>query len=151
MSTLRDDLLPVVDELRQLPNQFGIRRYTVKVRTRTWSGANAGEGSPVDVDVTVNPVPRVRLMSTSEIASSGGTYREGDFMVTSMTPAYTGGGYAPSALNLRPTAQNIEVTIILTGDEGPIECQPVEFHFDRPFTYWMVLRESRTAVGTTRG
>jgi hypothetical protein len=153
MSTLRDDLLPVIDDIRKLPGEFGLRRYTVTLRRRVWSGTYAGEGSPTDTDTIVSPTPRVRVLTTEEVASSGGTYREGDFKVDSMTPPYTGGGYSPTTLNLHPAAgtTNQEVVIILTGDEGTIECQPVEFHFDRPFTYWMVLREKRTAVGTTLG
>lgn len=155
-SSLRDALLPVIDQLRGLPSQFGLRRYTVKLRTRTWSGTYLGEGTPSDVDVQLTPTPRVRVMSTEEVASSGGTYRAGDFMITAITPSYTSpsaGGYAPLALNLRPSpgTTNIDVTAILTGDEGTIECQIVEFHFDSPFRYWIVVREVRTAVGTTRG
>jgi hypothetical protein len=156
-STLRDDLLPVINELRALPNQFGIRRYTTTIRTRTWSGTYSGEGTPTDVDVVLTPVPRVDVISTDEVASSGGTYREGDFRITAITPAFVatpssgGSGYSPSQLNLRPTAQNQDVTVILTGDEGTIECMVVEFNFSRPFRTTLVVREKRTAVGTTLG
>lgn len=151
MSTLRDQLLPVVDQLRALPQQFGIRRYTVTLRTRTWSGDRAGRGTPTDADVVLSPVPRVRVVTTAEIAASGGTYREGDFRVSAITPNYAGGGYSPTALQVRPTALNQDVTVLLTGDEGTVECNVVEFHFDRPFTYSMVVREKRTAAGTSRG
>lgn len=149
--SLRDQLLPVINQLRQLPSFFGLRRYTATIRTRTWSGTYLGEGNPTDADVVLTPTPRVRPITTQEIAASGGTYRQGDWLVTSVTPAFTGGGYAPSALNLRPSGSNQDVTFILTGDEGTIECQIVEFWFNRPFTYEMVVREARTAVGTTRG
>lgn len=150
-TTLRDDLLPVIDELRQLPNEFGIRRYTVTLRTRTWSGGAVGRGTATAVDAVLFPVPRVQVITTAEIAASGGTYREGDFRVTAITPSYGTGGYSPTALNLRPSATNKDVTVILTGDEGTIECGVVEFHFDRPFRYTMVVREKRTLVGTTLG
>lgn len=148
---IRARLLPVVNKLRALPARFGLRRYAVILRRRTWSGSYCGEGTPTDVDTNLLPVPRVRPLTTKEVASSGGTYREGDFLLSAITPAFTGGGYSPTQLNLRPTGVNQDVTIILSGDEGVIECQVVEFWFNRPFTYEMVVREKRTAVGTTLG
>lgn len=151
MSTLRDDLLPVVDELRQLPTDFGVRRYAVTLRRRTWSGGSPGRGTATDADVVLTPRPRVRPITTQEIASSGGTYREGDWVVTSITPSYGTGGYAPSALNLRPASAAEDVTVILTGDEGTVECDVVELWFNRPFTYEVVVRERRVAVGSTLG
>jgi hypothetical protein len=154
MGTLRDQLLPVVDLVRKLPAQFGLRRYTVTLRTRTWSGSYSGEGTPTDVDVLLTPTPRVEVLSTKDVASSGGTYREGDFRVTAITPRYTApttGGYTPAQLNLRPTAQNKDVSVILTGDEGTIECMVIEFRFVRPLRYTLIVREKRTAVGTTLG
>lgn len=154
MSTLRDQLLSVVDQLRYLPAQFGVRRYTVTLRTRTWSGDAPGRGTPTDVDTVLTPTPRVSVMSTDEIAASGGTYREGDFVINAITPRYTSpttGGYTPAQLNLRPTAANQDVTVILTGDEGTVECDVVQLWFQRPFTYHLVVRARRTAVGTTLG
>ena len=38
--SLRDDLIPVIDELRGLPNDFGLRRFSVVLRRRVWSGKN---------------------------------------------------------------------------------------------------------------
>lgn len=153
MTTLRDSLLPVADILRQIPNTLGLRRYSVTLRRRAWSGTYPGEGVPTDTDVVLTPPPRVRVMTTQDIASSGGTYREGDFKISAVTPSYVGGGYGPAQLNLRPGVGvlNQEITVILTGDEGTVECQLVEFKFDRPFTYFLVAREKRTAVGTTLG
>lgn len=154
MSTLRDQLLPVVDQLRQLPNQFGLRRYAVTIRKRTWSGDAPGRGTSTDVDTVLTPVPRVRVITTQEVASSGGTFREGDFIISAITPRYTSpttGGYSPAQLDLTLTALNQEATVILTGDEGTVECDVVEFWFHRAFTYEIVVRARRTAVGTTLG
>lgn len=132
--------------------ELGLWRYDVIIRTRTWSGIYSGEGTPTDVDVLVAPRPRVKVLTTQDVASSGGTYREGDFRVDLITPRSPAGtGYTPAQLNLRPSGINQDVTVILSGDEGTIECQIVEFRFDDPFNYVLVVRETRTAVGTTRG
>lgn len=150
MSTLRDDLLPVFDDLRQLPDQFGLRRYSVVLRTRTWSGGEPGIGSPVDTDTTVTPPPRVRVMSPKEIAASGGTYQDGDFMIEKITPRYTSpttGGWSPGLLHERPGASADDVVIVLTGDEGTIECTAVKFFFDRAFNYRIVARARRVVSG----
>lgn len=148
---LRDDLLAIINCARQTVAETGIYRYDVTLRVRTWTGTYPGEGTPTDVDVTISPRPRVKVMSTRDVASSGGTYREGDFKVDYITPRFATGGYSPAMLNLRPTMQNQDVTVILTGDEGTIECQVIEFKFDDPFNYSLVVRERRTAVGTTLG
>src|SRR5713101_5514053 len=84
--SLRDSLLSVVDCARQLVADLGLHRYSVILRTRTWSGTYPGEGSPTDVDVTITPRPRVRVMSPRDVASSGGTYREGHFKIDMITP-----------------------------------------------------------------
>lgn len=149
--TIRDKLLPTVDKLRQLPNRFGIRRYTVTIRRRTWSGGAPGRGVATDADTVLFPVPRVRVMSTDEIAASGGTYREGDFVINAITPSYGAGGYTPAQLNLRPNGPAEDVTVILTGDEGTVECDVVQLWFHRAFNYHVVVRARRTAVGTTGG
>lgn len=149
--TLRDDLLPVVDDLRELPDEFGLRRYSVKIRRRAWSGIKPGQGTPTDVDVEIQPRPKVREVTTQEIADSGGTWRQGDFKVDKVTPHYVDGlvtgGYTPSQLNIRPSGINQDVCFILTGDEGPFECQLIEIHFERSFTYWMVVRRTITSRG----
>lgn len=149
---IRDSLLPVVDALRQLPNSFGLRRYSVAIRSRTWSGNYPGELTPTDTDTVINPPPRVRNVSPEEVASSGGTYEAGDYMIEAITPSYTSltgttGGYTPAQLRIRPGAgSNNDVAIILTGDEGSFECELVKANFDRPFRYWLVARRIHGAV-----
>lgn len=143
MATLRDGLLPALDALRGIPNALGLRRYTVTLRARTWSGAYPGEGTVTDTDVVINPPPRVRVLSSREVANSGGTYREGDFMITAITPRYTApttGGSTPAMLNITPNTIPQDVAIIMAGDEGTLECQAVKFLFDRAFRYSIVAR-----------
>jgi len=150
MGTIRDGLLPVVDALRQLPSDFGIRRYSVTLRSRAWSGGSPGLGTATDTDTLISPAPRVRVLSPKEVASSGGTYQDGDFMIEKITPAYTSpttGGWAPSVLQQVPGASADDVVIVMVGDEGTIECTAVKFFFDRPFNYRVVARARRVVSG----
>lgn len=152
MATLRDQLLPMIDSLRQIPQTLGLRRYSVTLRSRSFGGVYPGEGSATDTDTVITPAPRVRVVSTQEIASSGGTYRLGDFKIDRITPRYvtpTVGGWTPALLNIRPNATNQDVAVILTGDEAaPLECELIKLGVDRPFNYWMVVR---TIHGAVRG
>ncbi len=63
--TLRDDLLPVLDDLRQIPVDLGLRLNRVFRVVRTWSGGAVGLGDGVhpdyaDAEVELTPRPRVR-------------------------------------------------------------------------------------------
>ena len=147
MATLRDGLLKIADSLRALPNTFGLRRYSVTLRTRKWSGGKPGSGTATVTDVVLTPPPKVRVLKTEEVASSGGTYRDGDLMVEKITPKYDAGGYTPAQLNLRP-ATDEDVAVILTGDEGTLEAQVIKVYFDKPFNARMVVRITR---GNVRG
>jgi len=147
--SLRDDLLPVVNALRSLPNTFGLRRYTVAIRRRAWSGGKPGNGVATVTDLAINPPPKVRFVSTEEIASSGGTYREGDVMIDRITPRFvvpTTGGFSPVMLNIRPNSAAEDVAIVLNGDEGLLEAEVIKFNFTRAFNYWMVVRLVRAGV-----
>jgi hypothetical protein len=147
--SIRSDLLSVVDDLRGIPSSsdFDLRRYRVVLRTRTWPGGQPGLGTPTDVDMEILPRPKVRPLSPQEIASSGGTFQQGDWMVDKITPDYGTGGYTPGAIHIRPGANNQDVAVLLIGDEGTIECDAVKFWHDRAFTYRMVVRTNRTTSG----
>lgn len=94
MSTDRDDVLSAFAEGRSVAEELGLRRFRVYLRRRTWrSGAAApwaasrpGVGYPCDVEVLVTPAPKVADVSVRHIASSGGTYRDGDLFLSKITP-----------------------------------------------------------------
>lgn len=149
--TLRDELLPTVDELRGLFSEFGVARYTVTIRRSVWSGGKPGIGAPTHTDTPIvtstGGSPLVEQVSAREVASSGGTYREGDLRVRGITPRYTTpttGGYTPAMLRIAPASAAEEVLYVLTGDEGPIECTFVDGRFDDPIGYSVVVRRRRT-------
>lgn len=147
--SLRDDLLPVVDQLRQLPDDFGLRRYSVTLRRRVWSGGAPGLGTATVTDVVLSPRPRVRQLNSKEVAASGGTYEEGDYRIDRVTPSYTGGGYAPDELYLRAVNADEDVAVILVGDAGfEEECEVRSSTFDRAFGFSIVAGKIR---GPSRG
>jgi hypothetical protein len=97
--TLIDDLIPVVDETRELIADLGLRRYSVALRLRTWDGGALGRGTATDVDTDVEPTPRVRPPSPHRIATSGGAVLDGDRVVDRISATYdeddlTGGALA---------------------------------------------------------
>ena len=110
--TTRDEVLPDLDEARAIIAGEGLRRYSVTIRVRTWSAGRIGGGTATNADLVLSPAPRVRVLSSREIAASGGTYEEGDYRIDKITPAYsapTTGGYTPAKLKPIPaTGQDVE-------------------------------------------
>jgi hypothetical protein len=92
----------------------------------------------------------VRHPSPREVAGSGGSYEEGDYIIDRITPAYTGttsGGYTPASLQLVPASGAEEVLIVMTGDDGVArECTLVASHFDEAFGYELHARPRRVPV-----
>lgn len=89
--SLRDSLIPVVDGVRQaiLVEATGLRFRSVKIRTRTWSGTEPGGGEHVDELADLEPRPRVRDPDPRLVASSAGTYVDGDRIVDRVSATYT--------------------------------------------------------------
>jgi hypothetical protein len=156
--SLRDDLLPVVDDVRLIPGDFGFRRYGVTIRRRVWSGNFAGDGTPTDQDIVLSPIPRVRNSFSSAslrpetlqyILANGGVIDDRYYQIDRITPAYVSngvaGGYSAQQLRLKPPtdAKNVECIVVLVGDDGfKRDCEQVTFEQDRAFKYAMLVRES---------
>lgn len=87
--TLRDSLIPVVDNARQMVADSGLRPYTVTIRTRVWSGGKIGTGEATDSDLVISPAPKVERFPVRLIASSGGIYQEGDLQITKISATYS--------------------------------------------------------------
>lgn len=154
--SLRDDLLPLVDELRALPGELGFRPFTsVVLRTRTWSGEEPGDGTPTDVNLaleTGGQVVKVAQLTSREVQASAGRYTQADFKVGPLTPQHTRedtttGGYTPTQLAPSTTARNVERHIILTGPGEPgSEWIIVGETFTGSFRYSLIIRRTeRTA------
>jgi hypothetical protein len=86
--TDRDDALADIDSARADIAAVGLYRYGLTVRQRRWTGQRPGDGTAIPTDLAILPRPKVRVLSLREVAASGGTYREGDYWVTGITPAF---------------------------------------------------------------
>lgn len=87
--TLRDDLIPVVDDARQLIDDMGLRRFVVVVRKRTWSGGQLGLGTATNVDLTLAPKPKVGDVPERLVFAEPGKFEAGDRFVRRISATYT--------------------------------------------------------------
>lgn len=143
--SLRERMKATADKVRAIASRPGLdqRPTSVTIRTRTWLGGRRGaEGGTNDADLLLVPTPRVRELSTREIASSVGRYVAGDVMVEQITPAYAGGGYTEAQLAPLTTTGN-EIIYVLAGDVSG-EFARVDLSTDDPHGWTLVLRRRRT-------
>lgn len=164
LGNLRDELLPMVNELRQLPTAFGIRLYTVTMRVSTWNKVNTvfdvpGEGTETITDYPLvldgyggTTQPKVTKLTTRDIIASGGLYTDGDYKVDFITPQFVSedclgsfvvGGVPVSGFELDKDTVATQITYVLTGPEFPFGAlfKKVETWTSNPFTYSFVLRK----------
>lgn len=86
--TLRTDLIPVVDDARQLVDDLGLRvRGDVIVRSSTVTGTGLA-ATTSSSDLTLSPRPRVSLVSQRS-AQPDGLYRAGNIIVDRISATYT--------------------------------------------------------------
>lgn len=142
---VRDNILVPLDAARGIIAGLGLRRYAVTVRVRTWAGGRPGAGAATNADLVLSPTPKVRAIAPREVASSGGTYEEGDYRVEKITPAFVGppaGGYTAAQLHPEPAA-NQDVVVVLAGDDGEKVCTILGAPVDRAFAYELTVRPRR--------
>jgi hypothetical protein len=153
MGDLRSDLLPVFSEVRGIADELGLRQYRVYLRVTTWSGDRVGKGTPTrhETELTVDGArPKVKLVTTREIISSGGKFVDVDYKVGPFTPSYTKpdstqGGYLPSDLDPLPVpGVPTEVSYRIVGNGLDSYASKIEGHFDGNFGYSLVLRLQNT-------
>jgi hypothetical protein len=88
---LRDDLIPIVDTIREqvIDVAVGLRLHTVETRLRVWSGGELGRGAATNTDTTLDPKPKVNLITPRLVQASGGKYLDGDRVVEKISATYT--------------------------------------------------------------
>lgn len=146
---LRDDLLPMIDELRALPGELGFRPYTsVRIRARTWTGERPGDGTSSDafVALTTGGQPaKVERLSGRQVAASAGRYLDGDLRVGPLTPTFV----APSQLDPSSNAPNVERHLVLEGPGEPAGGSVwtiIERDVSRSISWYLIVRRTeRTA------
>lgn len=107
---LREDLLPVIDEIRTLigdPDQLGLRQSRVWVRRGVWSAGEIHLGDLTNDDVEITPRPKVVQKDPVTLE------------VSRITPAYAGGGYDTADLLPVQEAGVDRVCVVQVGSDGP--------------------------------
>lgn len=127
-SNFRDGLLPVVDILRGIPGQLGLRLFTVSVVSRVWTGSRSGLGSNTDtttgvkVDLGIYQT-KVRQLAEKDVVASGGLYSTQDFEVGPITPPFVGStadGDAITVFDPSPGSSPTEVFFNIKGPGFPV-------------------------------
>lgn len=127
--TLRDDLLPVFNDARELIHDLGLRTSSLTVRTRTWSSGKARMGTSSDSDLVITPRPKIR-------EANGDT----ELLVGPITPSYSGGGYTPTQLNPQPTlVAGQEVLYVVTSPAGTKTYTAASIDTSKSFGYYLKL------------
>lgn len=124
---LRDEVLDAFAEGRGVAEELGLRRFHTYVRRRTWRSGSSlpwstsapGRGYPCDAEVRLTPAPKVEDVSVRMIASSGGTYRDGDLLLTKITPRREPAtGVEVQELLQRPAGAGEECHLVLLSRGG---------------------------------
>ena len=118
--SIRDDLRALAYSVRSIPNDFGLRPYTVAVRVGSWNGTNTGRGAEskgyAPITEANGAPPKVRQMSSEELALGG--LGKGSITIGPITPDFAGGGTAISTV--KPAVDTGQtVTLLITGPEYP--------------------------------
>ncbi len=142
--TFRDSMNRLAANVRRVPVRLDERPTTVTIRTRTWAGGRRrADGGSTDVDVVLTPTPKVREVTTRDIAASAGRYVLGDVKVGPITPTFPGGGYTQAQLAPPTTDSGVEIIYVLEGNENG-EYTRVTLTSDRSHSWFLVLRRRRT-------
>lgn len=131
MNTPLDYITYASDVGLSVPQEINLRPYTILLETHTWSGARQGLGNEIvsSVSAVNGPIsgiplpqctPRVRQVTTREVALSGGFLRDRDLNIGPISYPYNvtfdSGGTDP--LLFQPAiANNIEFYITLDGPD----------------------------------
>lgn len=149
MATLRQNLLPVINNGRKIIDGLGFRTSDVSVVTRLWPSGRRGDPDDSSYGDTVlplvNPRPKVRQVSSREIAGSGGTYQDGDLRVDKLTPKFAAGGYTLDEIAPVADDEGVEILYVVTGPLAG-EYRRINSNADRALGYSLTLRRMRTTT-----
>ena len=135
---LKDDLLPLVDDLRGIAGQLGFRPYEVYVRVTTFSGPRVGLGAATLSETRLlvgGQNPKVRAIRSKDTVAGTAEFSNDTWEIGPLTPSFPGGGYTPEAINPAGTATPATTLYVLKGPGLPaagLLCQRTEDDVDRP-------------------
>lgn len=122
--SLRDDLLPLVDEIRAIPGDLGLRRFTVTRVTRTYTSGTVGRKPYTDVELALdNGGQNIKATLASEkqiqqILGSGHVMKPGTWLIGPITPDFSGGGTSPDGFDVA-TGTAAQIFYKITGPGLP--------------------------------
>jgi hypothetical protein len=150
--TTADDINRLLQSTRAILPAMGMRPNAVSRVVRTWTSGKVKVPWPAVVDVdyeddtlVFEPTPKVREISTREIASSGGVYADGDLRIERITPAFpspSAGGYTPTQIAPTASGPGIEIFYVITGPLAGVY-RRVDCRNDRALEYWVTVRRLR--------
>lgn len=127
MSTLSDDILPIVDDAWALVDDLGFSSNSVTIRTRTWDGGEVQLGTATVSDLRLSPNPPTK-------EAMGGR----ELVVGPITPTHATGGY--SYAQLRPdSAAGVEYYYVVSGSNGTHRYALKSIDTSESFEYMLVL------------
>lgn len=161
--SLRDDLLPVIEELRQIPADLGFRTIRVWVRGSVRSkAALLTGGTTANTDTEILPTPAVveqDAVDPSYWGAEAAGLVQGQalselYLIGPITPSYTGGGHDWASLRPLTTTPTDASRILLAdrGAGGKLGTTPVEFELisikgrdkGRSLRWMLLVRRVRT-------
>lgn len=152
--TLRDDILDVIDDIRGIPDELGIRLFTVAVMSRTWSGERPGLGIATNSTTPLMVAhgefnARVRGLTSKDVLASGGLYTSEDVKVGPVTPPFLGSDADGDAIVIfdppgKP-GQGTELFFRITGPGYSAAgdwFKKIDVETSKPFSYFLTLRKT---------
>ena len=86
MSNTVKSLFPGLHSILKVREDIGAyREQPIYLVTREWTGRQIGDGKWKDTEVKVYPIPGIRDHSHNLRLIEGGTYKQGDLMVTNIS------------------------------------------------------------------
>ena len=135
---LKDDLLPIIDDLRSIAGDLGFRPYQVWVRVTTYSGPRVGIGSKTVTETRLlvgGQDPKVREVRGKDLVAGANELADSEYDIGPLTPEFAGGGVAHSTINPQRSGLPTTVEFLIKGPGMPTEgllCKRVSDDVDRP-------------------
>jgi len=145
--SLKDDLLPLVDNLRSIAGELGFRDYEVYVRTVTYAGPRMGPGAQSVSETRLlvgGQNPRVKEVHRNALAAGASEFVDAEYDIGPLTPEFASGGISNSLINPERSPSTV-VSFVLKGPGLPADgllCQRVADHLDRPLRIMIRVRST---------
>lgn len=144
--TLRDDLLPMLESVRSIPGDLGLRLFRVFIRTTTYSGDRVGVGTPTQTEteiLTGGHPPKVKERRGEDIVGGHSEMRATEYEVGPIQPDFLGGGNSTDVLDPAAGAAVTKIVYVVKGPGLPasgVLCEKTGDGFDSTLHYSLTLK-----------